>query len=55
MVNIADEVKCRLHRIANLLTNEDALRVVNDFRNWGHFKGKIRNWLNGTGSLHKRP
>lgn len=49
VVNIADEVKCRLHRIANLLTNKDALSVVDDFRNWGHFKGKIKNWLKVLG------
>ena len=48
MANIADDVKCKLRRIANSLTKEDALNAVNNFRNWDHFKGKLRNWFNGT-------
>ena len=48
MANTANDVKCKLRRIANCLTKEDALNTVNDFRNWDRFKGKLRNWLNGT-------
>ena len=48
MVNIADDVKSRLRGIANSLTKKDALNAVNDFRNWGHFKAKLRNWFNGA-------
>lgn len=55
MSNIADDINCRLHIIANLLNNKDALNVVNDFRNWERFKGKLRNWFIGTGLLPKRP
>ena len=47
MNNIADDVKCRLRRIANSLTKEDVLSAVSDFRNRDHFKGKLRNWFNG--------
>ena len=48
VANTANDVKCRLRRIANSLTKEDALNTVNDFRNWDRFKGKLRNWLNST-------
>ena len=51
MTNIADDVKCRLHRVANSLTNENALNAANYFRNWDHFKGKLRNWFNGKVTL----
>ena len=47
MTNIADDVKCRHRRIANSLTKEEALNAVSNFRNWDHFKGKLRNWFNG--------
>ena len=51
MANIADDVTCRLHRVANSLTNENALNAANDFRNWEHFKGKLGNWFNGKVTL----
>ena len=51
MTNIADDVKCRLHRVANSLTNENAPNAANYFRNWDHFKGKLRNWFNGKVTL----
>ena len=54
MANIADDAKCRLRRITNSLTKEDALNAVNDFKRTilkDHFKGKLRKWFSDTAAL----
>ena len=54
MADIADDAMCRLRRITNSLTKEDALNAVNDFKRTilnDHFKGKLRKWFNDTAAL----
>lgn len=45
VANIADDVKCRLRKIAHSITTETVQVAVNDFLSWNNCKGKLRNWF----------
>ena len=46
---IAEEVKCRLRRIANSHTIAECQKAISDFRSWEHFnKGRLADWFEKT-------
>ena len=45
VANIADDVKCRIRRIANSLTIEDMAKSIDDLKSWQFFNGKLKMWF----------
>ena len=44
VVNIAEDVLCRLRRIAHSLEVSDVQTSVKDFKEWEMYQGKLKNW-----------
>ena len=43
--HIADDVKCRLRRIAHASSREELDKSIKDFSSWEHFTGKLKVWF----------
>ena len=44
----ADEVKCRLRRIAHAVNEEELRSAREAFYNWENYTGKLKNWFSKT-------
>ena len=45
MSHIADDVKCRLRRIAHASSRDELDKSIKDFLSWEHFTGKLKVWF----------
>ena len=45
--HIADDVKCRLLRIAHSNNINELHAALDDLRNWEFFQGKLKAWIEG--------
>ena len=43
--NVADQVKCRLRRIAHANNREELQSAVADLRKWEFYQGKLKAWI----------
>ena len=43
--HIADDVKCRLRRMAHASSREELDKSIKDFLSWEHFTGKLKVWF----------
>lgn len=51
MSNIADDVKCRLRRIAHSINQTQIDEAVASLKEWDMFKGKLKTWFEGMNLL----
>ena len=45
--HIADDVKCRLRRIAHANSQVQLESAIHDLRQWEHFDEKLKRWMEG--------
>ena len=45
---VSDDVLCRLRRVANSRTEEEANTAIKDLRSWQYFKGNFADYFNNT-------
>ena len=52
--HIADDVKCRLRRIAHASSREELDKSIKDFLSWEHFTRKLKAWFTKNGYQKSR-
>ena len=45
--NIADDVKCRLRRVAHSNNVKELNSAIADLQNWDYYDGKLKTWIEG--------